>query len=117
MVLQLLLGMAWIARLYRCGRAGKLHVELGRAPEIVEVAVAVRCGRLVLSNLNKFYSVSSRSATTAPGHMRLSVIRACGSLPTRRLVRRGALYAPPVPYDDEAQVALTKILTEMPLAS
>ena len=73
--------MAWIARLYRCGRAGKLHVELGRAPEIVEVAVAVRCGRLVLSNLNKFYSVSSRSATTAPGHMRLSVIRACGSLP------------------------------------
>ena len=103
MVLQLLLGMAWIARLYRCGRAGKLHVELGRAPEIVEVAVAVRCGRLVLSNLNKFYSrlVEERhDSTRSHASFRNSRVRLA---PTRRLVRRGALYAPPVPYDDEPQ--------------
>ena len=36
----------------------------------------------------------------------VSAFRACGSLLRRGIVRRDALYAPPVPYDDEAQGAL-----------
>ena len=38
----------------------------------------------------------------------VSAFRACGSLLRRGIVRRDALYAPPVPYDDEAQGALTQ---------
>ena len=104
MVLQLLLGMAWIGAFYRCDTPAKLHEELGRAPEIVAGAGTVRLGQLVLSNLLLFGARTSVCQTcVAPGGSVVSAFARAARFPTCRLVRRDGAYGPPVSYDDEPQ--------------
>ena len=104
--------MAWIGAFYRCGCAANLHEELGRAPEVVAVAGTVRCGHLVLSNLQNYISSGTLLSALAwrpvgrgfcysrvrlaPPHVDSSAGALCMPLPCRTTMSpRGALHQNP----------------------